>query len=168
MPDHGVYSLGAGGWVVRADGAVLLVRMTYGPAHGRLMIPGGHVRPGEPVDLAALREVREETGLETVCRGLLLVRQRAGDEAHNVYFVFHLTPIGGIEQPQLSEVSELAWLPPSAIADRDDVQPIAAELARAWLVAPAQSLARRALEWQDPAHYWLWAGQPAQPPSGTS
>lgn len=167
MPGEYVWSLGAGGWVVRADGAVLLVRMTYGPAKDRLMIPGGHAEPGEFIHTAAMREVREETGLETVSRGLLLVRQRLEPHDRNLFFVFWLQPVGGVEQPELHEVSELVWLQPADILARDDAQPIAAELAAAWLNTPGHSLAARELEWQNPRGYRLWSGRPDQPPSGT-
>ena len=46
------------------DGAVLLVRETKASARGRLNLPAGRVEPGETVIDAAVREAREETGLE--------------------------------------------------------------------------------------------------------
>lgn len=50
--------------VVFALGQVLLVRRKRNPGKGRLALPGGFVDQEESVEKAALRELREETGIE--------------------------------------------------------------------------------------------------------
>lgn len=45
-------------------GEVLLIERGKGALKGRWSLPGGHIEPGEPARAAALREVREETGVE--------------------------------------------------------------------------------------------------------
>lgn len=55
----------AGGIVVRQDGdrlSVLLVRSKKNPAIW--IFPKGHIEPGEAAEAAALRETREEAGVE--------------------------------------------------------------------------------------------------------
>ncbi|MFL6694154.1 MAG: NUDIX domain-containing protein, partial [Ramlibacter sp.] len=49
--------------VVHAGGHVLLIRRGRSPGRGLWALPGGFLEPREPVMLAALRELVEETGL---------------------------------------------------------------------------------------------------------
>ncbi len=55
--------VGVGAILVR-DGAVLLVRRARPPHRGEWAIPGGRVQPGEPLAVAAARELLEETGVQ--------------------------------------------------------------------------------------------------------
>ena len=43
---------------------VLLIRRKYPPFHGQFALPGGFVEIGETTEAAALRELKEETGIE--------------------------------------------------------------------------------------------------------
>lgn len=51
---------GAGGVVVNDRGEFLLIR----DRNGYWVFPKGHIEPGETPEAAAVREVREETGIE--------------------------------------------------------------------------------------------------------
>lgn len=50
---------------------VLLIRRGKAPRLGQWSIPGGRVEPGERVAETALRELREETGVEAELLGLV-------------------------------------------------------------------------------------------------
>ena len=79
--------------VFRGD-HVLLVQRGQGRLAGLWSLPGGHVEPGEPLRAAALREVREETGVEASLEALVdvhevLLRAPEGDlQAHYLIVVF--------------------------------------------------------------------------------
>lgn len=48
----------------RADGSVVLVKRKNPPFQGFYALPGGFVEYGETVETAAVREAKEETGLD--------------------------------------------------------------------------------------------------------
>ncbi len=50
---------------------VLLIRRGTPPRLGEWSLPGGRIEPGEGVRAAALRELREETGVEASLIGLI-------------------------------------------------------------------------------------------------
>lgn len=56
--------------IIFRGGEVLLVERAKGALAGRWGPPGGHIEPGERAETAALREVREETGVEAEIGGL--------------------------------------------------------------------------------------------------
>jgi len=74
---------------------VLLIERGKGPLKGRWSLPGGHIEAGESARAAALREVREETGVAAEIGGLVDMHEvirRGGDGrllAHYLLAVFY-------------------------------------------------------------------------------
>ena len=64
--------------ITNAVGEVLLVRRAIEPGYGKWVFPGGYVDRGEEVRSAAVREAREEVGLEVELTRLLNVYSFAG------------------------------------------------------------------------------------------
>lgn len=82
--------LGVGVIVVDFDGRVLLGRRGKEPGFGKLVIPGGGVLFGERLVEAALREVKEEAGIEPKMLPDPIVRipsQIIEDDVHKVVLI---------------------------------------------------------------------------------
>ena len=65
--------------------AVLLIRRGTPPRQGEWSLPGGRIEPGERAVDAALRELREETGVEAEITGLVDVVDGLFPEAGRHY-----------------------------------------------------------------------------------
>lgn len=67
------------GTVIRMpDQRIVLVRRAIEPGYGKWVFPGGYVDRGEEITLAAIREAREEAGIEIAIERLLNVYSYAG------------------------------------------------------------------------------------------
>jgi len=83
--------------IIRYKGGVVLVRRKNRPFRGKWALPGGFVRYGEKVELAAMREAREETGLRVKLRDLLGVYSdpKRDPRGHVVSVCFLAQRVGG-------------------------------------------------------------------------
>src|SRR5262249_15771094 len=61
-----------------ARSRIVLVRRAIDPGYGKWVFPGGYVDRGEPLTTAAIREAREECGLDVRLDGLVNIYSYAG------------------------------------------------------------------------------------------
>jgi ADP-ribose pyrophosphatase YjhB (NUDIX family) len=76
-----------------ADSRIVLVRRAIEPGYGKWVFPGGYVDRGEEVEAAAIREAKEEAGLDVRLDRLLNIYSYAGRPL--VIIVYAATAIGG-------------------------------------------------------------------------
>jgi 8-oxo-dGTP diphosphatase len=100
--------------VVHRRGRVLLVKRRNPPNVGRWALPGGLVELGEEVQDTAVREIKEETGLDIRIEGLLDVQTdlhtdgRSRIEYHYVLVDYLARPVSG-RLSLNSESSDSGW-----------------------------------------------------------
>lgn len=119
VPASAFTHLVANGLVLNSNEEILCVRQTY-CSHGFWRLPGGCVDPGESLEEAAVREVKEETSIKTRPRGVLLFLEDPKLETlwgkgHLVaVVVLDCQPGEGEKQPvaQETEIAAARWVTP--------------------------------------------------------
>lgn len=85
--------------VVIKGNSILLTERKNPPFKGMWSLPGGHLEFGEQLEEAAIRETREETGIEITVAGFLkfdnIITTESGKNFHAVIFHFQGEYLGG-------------------------------------------------------------------------
>lgn len=122
-----VDEVSAGGLVIDFSGTqgLLIGRIDLkDTARTRLLwsLPKGHIEVGETPEEAALREVMEETGIESqISRSLGIIDfwfMAGGKRIHKTVHHYLFREVGGVLAPQVTEVDEVAWFPLHEIIER--------------------------------------------------
>jgi ADP-ribose pyrophosphatase YjhB (NUDIX family) len=134
------YNVGVGGAVVQ-DGKLLLVRRASRRGHGNWQIPGGFIEPDETMEVAVVREVAEESGVQAEVVGVLGIRSRYNpDSGNSIYVVLLMRPISGEPMPDGKEVDRAGYFSLEEIQALEQVPPINQEVARRALASDARLL----------------------------
>jgi ADP-ribose pyrophosphatase YjhB (NUDIX family) len=81
------------------------------------ILPSGGVEDGESLAQAAIRETKEETGLDIELTRLVGVYSRLGDWSPGYMVLFAAKPIGGEIKCQAGETIAVEWFPFDEIPD---------------------------------------------------
>jgi ADP-ribose pyrophosphatase YjhB (NUDIX family) len=108
------------------DGRILMIRRTDNRLYS---IPGGQVEPGETLTEAAVREAREETGVDIEVTGLIgiysnpnhVIAYDNGEIRQEFSICFRAKPTGG-ELCTSSESSEVLWMTSDGL-DESNIHP---------------------------------------------
>jgi ADP-ribose pyrophosphatase YjhB (NUDIX family) len=106
--------------VVNGQGEILMIRRTD---NGNWALPGGDMGLGESITDAAIRETREETGVDCEITGLLgvytdprhvILYTSTGEVRQEFSIVFTARSVGGELRPR-SKSDEPQWVSPAAV-----------------------------------------------------
>lgn len=106
------------GIIVRRNNEILLLRRKNVHGDGTWSTPGGHLDPGETPEECAVREVREETGVDVGdVRFLAITNDVFENEGrHYVTVWMEATYLSGTETVAAEhEMSEVAWYPAASL-----------------------------------------------------
>lgn len=130
--------------ITRADGKILVARRSAGCRHpGEWEVPGGHIEPGETPIQAAVREVKEETGLDVA------IISRSGAPfplRHNGGrgILMHAVVIGGPLSLDLTEHDAVRWVALDELSQVKPVPPRMVSTVRRVLLDSRQMIAGKA------------------------
>lgn len=116
--------IGVGAVVFGAADEILLIKRGKAPHYGRWMVPGGTLEWGETLEDAALREVREETGIDIEIETFVEIIEAitpGPDGFHYVIMDYAARAVSG-SLAAGSDALEARWAPLDAL-DRYDLTP---------------------------------------------
>ncbi len=115
VPLPATHYIGAGGLVLNSRGELLVVveKVHRHRQPNYYKLPGGALLPGEHLVDGVLREVREETGIETRFVELVGFRHWHGYRfgKSDIYFICRLDPLTEEIRVQESEIEMCMWMP---------------------------------------------------------
>ncbi len=116
------------GCVVEKDNKILMVQEGLDFCYGQWNFPAGHVNEFENVTDAAVREVKEETGLDVKLKGVLPICETELRNETHVIIRFVAEVIGGKIEFDSNEIVDVKWI------DIKDIEKMTEEQLRNYLV----------------------------------
>ena len=146
VPAHATHYTGAGGVVLNDQQELLVVSERYRNAPNqtpRFKLPGGALHAGEHLAEAVVREVLEETGVQTRFEALVCFRHWHGYRfgKSDIYFVCRLKPLSSEIVRQEEEIDACVWMPVSDYLADENVSIFNKRIVQAALESPGLEIA---------------------------
>ena len=113
--------IGVGAVVFSAGNEILLIKRGKAPHYGRWMVPGGTLEWGETLEDAAIREVREETGIDIEIERFVEIIEAitpGPDGFHFVIMDYAAHAVSGTLAAN-SDALDAAWVPLESLGGYD-------------------------------------------------
>jgi 8-oxo-dGTP diphosphatase len=123
----------ATGAIFFLDGGIVLVRRAIEPRYGKWVFPGGYVDRGESLEAAAIREVKEESGLDVRLTRLIGAYSYPGSTVIVIVYAGEVT--GGSLQVD-EESLDIRLFPPSELPWDELAFPSTTQALRDFLAQP--------------------------------
>ena len=113
--------IGVGAVVFNDSNEILLIKRGKAPHYGRWMVPGGTLEWGETLEAAAIREVREETGIDIEIEGFVEIIEAITPGAEGFHYVimdYAARAVSG-ELAAGSDALDAAWVSAHRLGELD-------------------------------------------------
>lgn len=104
---------------IQEEDKFLMVQEGHPKAYGLWNLPGGHLDEKENLLEGAMREAKEETGLEIEITGILSIQRNIKSYTNIVRVVFNAKKIGGEIAFDEDEILAVKWVTPEEIEQMD-------------------------------------------------
>ncbi|KAK1272784.1 Nudix hydrolase 8 [Acorus gramineus] len=115
LPANASHSVGVGGFVINNKNEVLVVQEKHhSPAFaGVWKLPTGFINESEEIYAGAIREVKEETGIDTEFIEVIAFRHahRVAFQKSDLFFICMLRPLSTVIEVDDQEIQAAKWMP---------------------------------------------------------
>ncbi|MBN1963185.1 MAG: GNAT family N-acetyltransferase, partial [Anaerolineae bacterium] len=105
------------GVLIEMEGGLVLIRRGHPPHQGRWALPSGFIEADESVEVAAMREAQEETGLEIALKGMVGVFSFPDGPPTSGIIVFYRARVVGGELCAGDDADEVRIFPADALPE---------------------------------------------------
>ncbi|MDC7236105.1 MAG: NUDIX domain-containing protein, partial [Spirochaetales bacterium] len=124
IPGYATHYIGAGGVLVDDEDRILVIQEKH-HIRRHYKLPGGALDPHEHIADAVVREVKEETGIDSEFVSLNCFRHWHGYRygKSDIYFVCRLKPLSHDITMDPTEIAEALWMPLDEYLNHPDTHP---------------------------------------------